>query len=264
MQKKIALITGASRGLGRALAVQLATQHIETIIVARDTTQLHETQNAVSAVGGTAHIYCCDLSHSEQRQKLINDIQQNFATLDIVIHNAATLVSGPLTQISPTAITESITTNIVAAIELSRGFFDNVSKTKGVIAFIGSTTSHVPMPYNTIYTTTKFAVHGFAKTLHYEAKQRGIHIFTTYPPAMYTQMTQNMATAMELKPQNFYPCDKAARKIVCAILKHKMHLNFYTPEYILSVLYKFFPRITTKILEFNRHKFATAMKENIK
>ena len=264
MSKKIALITGASRGLGRALAVQLATQHIETILVARNIVQLHETQNAIAAVGGTAHIYCCDLSQEEQRQNLLCDIEQNFTTLDIVIHNAAVLVSGPLTQISPTAITGSITTNVIAAMELSRGFFDKVSKTKGTIAFIASTTSHVPMPHNSVYTTTKFALHGFARTLHYEAKQHGIHVFTTYPPAMYTEMTQNMATAMKLKPQSFYDRDKAARKIVCAILKRKAHLNFYTSEYALTILYKFFPRITTKILELNRHKFAIAMKENIK
>lgn len=264
MQKKIALITGASRGLGRALAVQLATQHVETIIVARDMTQLHETQNAITAIGGTAHIYCCDLSHSQQRQKLISDIKHDFKALDMIIHNAATLVSGPITQISPTAITESMAINVVAAIELSKGFFDNVSETKGVIAFIASTTSYVPMPYNTIYTTTKFALHGFAKTLHYEAKQHGICVFTAYPPAMYTKMTQHMAAAMKLKARNFYPCDKAARKIAYAILKRKTHLNFYTLERVLIVLYKFFPRVTTKILEFNRHKFAIAMKENIK
>ncbi|BBM82076.1 SDR family NAD(P)-dependent oxidoreductase [Candidatus Uabimicrobium amorphum] len=263
-RKKIALITGASRGLGREIAIHLAKRQVEIILVARDKQQLHETKNAIAAVGSSAHIFRCDLTQSVERKELVDYVQQNFASLDFVVHNAAVLVSGPLTQISSTAIRESVTTNLIAAMELSRDFFTRLAAAKGVIAFIASTTSHVPMPYNSIYTATKFAIHGFAKTLHYEAQSQGIRVFTTYPPAMYTDMTQGMAKAMKLQPCKFYACGAVAQKIVRAILKRKAHLNFYTPEYVLTILYQFFPRITTKLLEWNRKKFAIAMKENIK
>ena len=178
LQGKKVLLTGASRGIGAALAVGLAQEGAELVLVARDEEGLSQTALSVRAGGGIAHVLPADLATREGRARLV----EAAGPVDVLVNNAG--IEVPIAVIDQTDldVERQIEVNLVAPIALTRAFVPGmIERGGGAVVMISSMSGKSPTPYNGIYSATKFGLNGFAQTLRIELDGTGVHVGTVCP-----------------------------------------------------------------------------------
>lgn len=174
----LALVTGASSGLGKALCQQLAKKGISLILVARDLEKLKQTAKELSVA---TQIFPADLTQAESRKKLIELIHAKKP--DLIINNAGFGLYGPALTHPTAQFAEMVALNLQAVMEISlesaRAL--TLAKKKGTILNISSAAAFFPYPTFCIYAATKSFVTSFSRGLDTELKSQGIRILTVCP-----------------------------------------------------------------------------------
>lgn len=178
LKSKLALVTGASSGLGKALCEALAKRQIPLIIVARNETRLKELS---LNLGVLTHIHVADLSQPEERKKLIHLIQQKQP--DLIINNAGFGLYGPVLSHPLSEMHQMVEVNIQALMELSIEGARTLMKNhqKGTIVNISSAAAFFAYPTFSVYAATKAFVNRFSEGLDAELKLQGIRVLTVCP-----------------------------------------------------------------------------------
>jgi uncharacterized protein len=183
MLSKLALVTGASSGLGKALSVALSKRGIPLVLTARNE---HTLKQAALGLPDSTQLICCDLSKPEDRKKLLGVIQERKP--DLIINNAGFGLYGPALSHSTSDLKEMIEVNAQALMELSlegaRALLKD--KKKGTILNISSATAFFPYPTFCVYAATKAFVNSFSQGLDKEMKRHGIRILTVCPGQINT------------------------------------------------------------------------------
>lgn len=173
--KNRALITGASQGIGRALAHQLAQMGHNVLLVARRKEVLEELATELERKHQIhADIYPCDLGDSTQR----TDFLEYLSTQDIhILINSAGIASfGPFAQQDWNYETQQFSLNATAVFELTHAVMQQMlAQGTGAICNVGSAAGNVPIPNNATYVFTKAGVNAFTEALHYELRPHGVH-----------------------------------------------------------------------------------------
>lgn len=178
LQGKRVLLTGASRGIGAALAVGLAEEGAELVLVARDEEGLTQTALSVRASGGTAHVLPADLASEGGRAPML----QAAGPIDVLVNNAGIEVPMAVLDQTDLDVQRQIEVNLVAPIALTRALVPGmIERGGGAVVMISSMSGKSPTPYNGIYSATKFGLNGFAQTLRIELRDSGVHVGTVCP-----------------------------------------------------------------------------------
>ncbi|MBX3012817.1 MAG: SDR family oxidoreductase [Caldilineaceae bacterium] len=190
-QGKIAVVTGASRGIGRAVAIGLAQQGVQVVLVARGVEQLQTTQAQIKAVGGTAWAVPADLGQPATVDALKAQLLAQVGTPSILINAAG--VFGPIQLIKesdPTAWIETIQTNTIAPYLTSRAFVGGmIDQGWGRIINVSSAAAlHTPGPTNSAYGTSKAALNHFTRHLAAELAGTGVTANVIHPGEVKTEM----------------------------------------------------------------------------
>jgi NAD(P)-dependent dehydrogenase (short-subunit alcohol dehydrogenase family) len=158
---RIALVTGASRGIGAAVAVELARRGAHVVITARTQGGLEETDDAVRAAGGRATLLPLDLLAEDGLEAIGPSLYQRFGKLDILVGNAGALGTlTPVPQITPRDWAEVVGVNVTATLRLLRGVAPLLlAATAGRAAFVTSAIVGRPTAYWGAYGATKAALH---------------------------------------------------------------------------------------------------------
>lgn len=169
-----ALVTGASQGIGRAIARDLAKLGHSVILVARREQVLQEfAADLASRYGVTAEVRACDLSDPEQRGALIAEVSDR--EVNIIINSAGTATFGPFMSQDWRREQQQFELNATAVFELTRAVLPGMlARREGAILNVGSTAGNVPIPNNATYVFTKAGVNAFTEALHYELKGTGV------------------------------------------------------------------------------------------
>lgn len=169
-----ALITGASQGIGMAIARDLAKQGHHVILVARRKDVLEQfAAELTSRYNVTAEVFPCDLSNEQQRHKLIADIKDR--DISIIINSAGIASFGPFMDQEWEYETNQFELNATAVFELTRAVLPRMlANRKGAILNVGSAAGNLPIPNNATYVFTKAGVNVFTEALHYELKGSGV------------------------------------------------------------------------------------------
>ena len=117
LKGKVALITGASKGLGRAMALALGGAGAQLALVSRNEQQLSETAMAVRALGTTAEVFTADVTDEEQVRKLERDVAKRFGRIQILINNAGVNIRKPITEFTLAEWNHVIGTNLTGITE---------------------------------------------------------------------------------------------------------------------------------------------------
>lgn len=186
----IALITGASRGIGAAVAVRLAREGAHPILVARNRKGLEQTDDTIRAEGGQATLVELDVKDSDKIYALARQVAERFGRLDALIGNAAVLGElSPLTHIEPKIWDEVMTVNVTANYHLLRAFDPLLQQSKTPQAlFITSGITQGVFPYWGAYATSKAALETMVKTYAAEVKDSGIRAELFDPGIVRTAM----------------------------------------------------------------------------
>lgn len=170
---KRVLITGASQGIGRAIAVHVARGGAEVWLAARNETGLTETVARILDAGGTAHSVPCDLRNPHS----VQDLARAAAPVDLLIHNAADVTSKPLQETTLDEIESLIRTNVIGPLQLTRLLLPEMQGREGAaIVFVSSLAGYKPNPSQMVYSISKRAVNGMADAVRAEVRGSGMHV----------------------------------------------------------------------------------------
>ena len=197
-----ALITGASKGLGRAMAVALAKQGAHLILVARDKEKLESVAKEVTAEGGQANIFVADIAKEEQVLKLESDISSQVGKVQILINNAGTNNRKNITDFTLDEWRAVQDTNVTSVFLMCRSFVPHMKGTGyGRIINMTSIMAHISMAQRTLYSSTKFALLGITKALALELATEGITVNGISPGPFATEMNTPILQNPELNAQ---------------------------------------------------------------
>jgi 3-oxoacyl-[acyl-carrier protein] reductase len=195
---KTALITGASRGIGRAIAVEFARGGAEVALVGRDVAALEETAAACAnaRVGATAEVYPGDVTDQSAMERIVGEAVGRFGRLDCAIANAGQSVDGLLLRLRPETIDHLLDVNLKSAFYLCGAAAKPMMKQRG--GSIVLMTSIVGLTGNAgqaAYAASKAALIGLCKSLAKELGSRNIRVNAVAPGLIETAMTEKMPGA---------------------------------------------------------------------
>jgi len=194
---KLALVTGASTGIGYAIAKELARRGANLILSAtvRSEDKLHELSSEIKDLGSECHIFLEDLSKLNSGRSLYDQIKLQNLHVDLLINNAGYGRWGTFHEVEMEDYADMIQLNITSLSELSHLFIpDMISKGEGGVINVGSVASLTPVPYSSVYAATKAYVLSLSEGLRYEYRNSNIRIMALLPGATVSNFGQ-VATA---------------------------------------------------------------------
>jgi short-subunit dehydrogenase len=220
-----ALITGASSGIGRALALELARRGVDLILVARRGDRLAEVAAQVSALGRRAMCVVGDVTDSQVRERAIDAARDELGGLDILINNAGTAAHGRFLESDPNRARPLMEINYFAPIELIRAAVPILQHgNQPIVVNIGSILGRRAAPHKSEYSASKYALHGFSEAVRPELARLGIDVLVV---AAGPTETEHFDVLLEDKGQLPWgdpprqPAEKTAREIVRAIQRNR-------------------------------------------
>jgi len=188
---KLALITGASRGLGKAMAVALAEAGARLVLVARDQEKLAETARAVEQAGARAWVYTCDVTSQEQVQELEQKVRREAGLVDILINNAGVNVRKPLEELTLRDWRLVLDTNLTSVFLMCKAFVPHMKgRGYGRVINLTSIMSWVALPGRTAYCSSKAGLLGFTRALALELAPEKITVVGISPGPFATEMNR--------------------------------------------------------------------------
>lgn len=202
LSTKQALITGASRGLGRAMAVALGGAGVNVILVARDKDELELTSKMVTQNGGQAVTFEANVTSEEQILDLEARVRTQHGPVDILINNAGMNLRKHLTEFTLEEWRRVIDTNLTSVFLMCRAFVPHMKgRGYGRVINMTSIMSHVSLPGRTAYSASKAALIGLTKSLALELASEGITVNGISPGPFGTEMNQPIMQNAELNQQ---------------------------------------------------------------
>ena len=200
---KTALITGASKGLGKAMALALAKAGASIALVSRDEARLKDVAAEIRASGGNASVFVADVTDEAQVAKVREGVAAQFGdALHILINNAGINIRKPITDFTLAEWNSVLTTNLTSVFLLCRAFVP-MMKGRGYGRIINMTSmmSHISLPGRTAYSASKTALLGFNRALALELAPDKITVNGISPGVCDTEINTPLMQNPELRAQ---------------------------------------------------------------
>ena len=194
--RKLAVVTGASSGIGEALAAAMAAQGTHVVLVARSADRLNALAARIERAGGTATVIPLNLAAPGAAQTLFDEVEQRGLPVDTLVNNAGLGFYGPFETEAPTHLGEMLQVNVVALTELTRLFIPSLLARRGTILNVASTVAFQPAPYMSAYGATKAFVLSLTEALWAEQHGRGLHVAAVCPGPVETPFIDAMGAGV--------------------------------------------------------------------
>lgn len=195
---KVAVITGASKGLGKAMAIAFADAGARLALVSRDTKLLAEVQSACRDRGAETEVYQVDVTSEAQVEKLRQDVLARFGTVSILVNNAGINIRKPVTDFSLAEWHQVIDTNLTSVFLLCRAFVPHLQTGSGRIISLASMMAHISIAHRVPYSASKAGIMGLTKSLALELAAKGITVNAISPGPCSTEINTPILSNPEL------------------------------------------------------------------
>jgi NAD(P)-dependent dehydrogenase (short-subunit alcohol dehydrogenase family) len=196
------LITGASRGLGKAVALALAAEGAGIALVARDREALDKTAEEVRRSGGIGQVFQADVTSEEQVLRLEREVADAFGRVHILINNAGINIRKQLTEFTLDEWRRVLDTSLTSTFLMCRAFVPHMKESGyGRVINLASIMAHVSMPGRSAYSASKSAILGFTRALALELAPEGITVNSISPGPFATEMNTALIENPELNAQ---------------------------------------------------------------
>ena len=187
---KIAIVTGASRGIGRGIAMELAKEGASIVVnYSKDSEGARQTVEEIKSIGGYSIEYKCDISSYEESEKLVQYAINKFGKIDILINNAGKSNIGLFMDLTKEDIDKLLNTNLIGAMYLTKHVIkDMICRQSGSIVNISSMWGEVGASCEVVYSTTKGGINLFTKSLAKEVAASNVRVNCVAPGVIDTQM----------------------------------------------------------------------------
>lgn len=204
------LITGASQGIGAAIALTFAREvrGVRLVLVARNARNLEAVERDCRKLGATAAAFACDVADGAAVAAMAAAVTKRFRAVDVLINNAGSFAMAPFAETSIEEFDRLIGANLRSAFLVTRAFLPAMLQRKsGDIFFMSSIAGLGAYPQSTAYCAAKFGVTGMAKVLRAETKDQGIRVCCVHPGATWSPSWENSG----VKPARIMPAEDIAR-----------------------------------------------------
>lgn len=199
-ERRITLVTGATRGIGRSIALRFAAEGNNIALFGRDKSRLDIVKDEVKSLGVEAMCFQGDVSDETFVKSAIEKIYSEFPTIDTLVNNAGIALFKKFTESKLEDLKRQVETNLYGVYNFTRAVIDNmISRNKGNIVNISSLAGKNGFIRGTMYAATKHAVMGFSKSLMLEVREYNIRVAAVCPGSVQTEMIINTP----VQPNNY-------------------------------------------------------------
>ena len=221
LNNEVAVVTGGSRGIGRAIAVLLSQHGAKVIICARKIEDLNRTANLIKSKGGECYSIETDISKETEVENLFNTTLENYKRVDYLINNAGIGIYKPLVDSTLDDWERTINTNLRGPFLCLKAYgHEMIKQKKGCIINIVSGAGKRGFRNLSIYCASKFGLVGLSDAFKKEIKKDGIGIYNIYPGYTKTDFFRDFPSQFKLSDSAAEP-DLIARKVFGKILLYK-------------------------------------------
>ncbi len=254
-KNKTVVITGASSGIGRALAVNLAGRGASLVLAARNHAALEEVASGLKSGGSRLLCVKTDVSTEADCVRLIEETSRFSGGIDVLINNAGISMRAMFGEVDLKVLHELMNVNFWGAVYCTRYALPFLLQSGGSVVGVSSVAGYKGLPGRTGYAASKFAMHGFLETIRIEYLKQGLHVLIACPGFTASNIRQT-ARGKDGHPQQespldenkLMPAEKVAEYIVRAIEKRKRSIILTTQGKLTVNLNKFFPGLVDKLV----------------
>jgi short-subunit dehydrogenase len=246
------LITGASQGIGRALAVEAAKQGARVLAAARSRPLLDELTAEVRRVSGLLETVTADVTSPEDRQAMADAAVRHFGGLDVLVNNAGIGATGHFAEASPERLRKIMEVNFFGLTETTRVCLPLLlSGTTPAIVNISSIAGKRALPARSDYSASKFAVQGFSEALRAELAKDGVDVLVVCPGLTQTNFSQNMLeqkARVQLDHLRGMTSEQVALEALKSLRKGRDEVCLTRQGRLIVFVSRFFPRLADRFV----------------
>jgi len=244
---KTALVTGASRGIGKAIALELAHQGAKhLILVARDRQKLAEVALEIKKTGVQVTTLSLDLTKTSSINIAIAQAWRNHRPIHLLVNCAGVAHQAPFLETKLTKVEEEISLNLLGMMTITRVMAKRMaSQREGTIVNVSSLMGKVAAPTMSTYSATKFAIVGFTQALRSELASHNIKVVALLPTLTDTDMADDLKLFRWVLPMT---PERVARALISGLNKKKSEILVGWQSYLAVWGQRIFPRLFQRLL----------------
>ena len=223
-QDRVVLITGASAGIGAALAREFGRKGAKLILLARRIDRLKELATEIDPTGDRVLTFACDVTKEEDLETAVNFARQHFGKIDITIANAGWSLKGDLQELKVSDYERLWNTNVFGVLRTIYATLDALKQSRGKLAIVGSVKSYIALAGDSPYSMSKFALRALCESLSQELAADGVSVIHICPGYVATEIRQidnrgiwDEDSLDPISPRLMMSADEAAKQIIYAI-----------------------------------------------
>ncbi|MFC5624026.1 SDR family NAD(P)-dependent oxidoreductase [Algoriphagus winogradskyi] len=254
-KEKVVWITGASSGIGKAMAFEWASLGYKVVLSARRKELLEEIALEIKNSGGEALVVPVDILEEKSIENAVQSMIDHWGRLDVAVANAGFGVFGSIDKLTAKDWNRQLNGNVTGLALTVKYALPHLKQNQGRIGLVGSVGAYLPNPNVGAYGASKAAVHSIGLTLQVELKGTGVSCTTIHPGFVESEIAKIDNDGVwhpernDPRPSNLmWPTDKAAKVMVKAIIKRKRNYIFTAHGRILVWLQGWFPGLVRTIV----------------
>src|ERR1700751_2444975 len=250
---KVAVVTGASMGIGEAIAKIFVEQGASVVLLSRDASRAEAARSRVGHFERTLAL-SCDVRHREEIDRVISLTLHHFGRIDIWVNNAGHGLIDSVARMDMAACRDMFETNLFGALAGMQAVLPVMREQNGgTIVNISSVAGHIPLPYSAGYSGTKFALNAMGKAARMELTNKNINVLTVCPGYVRTDFSANAVRGGELKkvrPSSVrgITAERVARATLAGYRKQKREVIVPWTMIGAVTLYQLFPALVEKAM----------------
>lgn len=255
MRDKVVIITGASSGIGRAMAVEFGTRGSKLLITGRDKEALDKTVTELKSMGIAVEGFQADVSLEADNKRMAEKAVQHYGGIDVLINNAGISMRALFEEVDLDVVKKVMDINFYGVLYATKYCLPHIKKNKGSIVGISSIAGFRGLPGRAGYSASKFALNGFLEVLRTELLKTGVHVLTACPGFTSSNIRKKSltkdGTSQGESPRNeqqMMSAEECARHIYQATISRKRTLVLTTQGKLVVLLNKWLPGLADKMV----------------
>jgi uncharacterized protein len=251
----ITFITGASSGIGAALALEVARQGGDVALVARREERLQKLAREIESMGRQALVVPCDVIKDDDLQAAVEKTVDRFGCIDYVVANAGFGVGGRFEKLTIDDYRRQFETNVFGVLKTVYATREHLAASHGCLVIIGSINGYIATPRLSAYSMSKFALHGLAESLWHEFRRQGVDVVLIVPGYVQTEIRQvDKLGVRHPEMKDRIPawlqisCEEAARQIARAMYRRERERIITAHGKIAVFLQRHCPRLMSRLI----------------
>jgi short-subunit dehydrogenase len=242
---KVAVVTGASMGIGEAIAKKFAEEGANVVLASREQARVEAARNRIGCFERTMAI-ACDVKQRAEIEQLLRSTLEYFGHIDIWVNNAGHGLLDSVAEMEMEQCRAMFDTNLFGAIDAMQLVIPAMRKQgKGTIINISSVAGHIAVPNMAAYSATKFAMNAIGKAARVELAGTGVEVLTVCPGYVATDFGANAVKGKDAlrisKAARRIGVDRAAQAVFNGYLKNKREVVVPWSDWVFITLYRFWP-----------------------